>query len=201
MGDTLTPLLQAAIALAKQSQAQEVEPDHVLVASLLSISRFGIARIGPLDVDLEQLGVDWKASPTSKQPKSIAYSAVTVTLLDTAASIARADQSQLRLAHLLAAFTAIPPTDIWQKLGIQSAAWRTALVSFDVLPPKPPATADSYLSPEQAADLLGVHHQTIRTYIRTGKLAAVRIAGERAVRIRRESLDQLMEPLTSFESE
>lgn len=201
MGDTLTPVLQAAIGYAKQSQANEVEPDHILAASLLSISRFGIARIGPLDLDLEALGIDWKAAPTGRQTKPVAYSQATVTLLDTAASIAGTDHSQLRLVHLLAAYAAIPPTVLWKKLGVESAAWRAALISFDILPLKPAASVDTYLSPEQAADLLGVHHQTIRSYIRSGKLAAVRIAGERAVRIRRDSFDQLMEPLTSFESE
>jgi len=50
------------------------------------------------------------------------------------------------------------------------------------------------LSPDEAADLLGVHTQTVRGYIRDGKLKAHRVAGERAIRIRRKDLLALLEP-------
>ncbi len=42
---------------------------------------------------------------------------------------------------------------------------------------------------------LGLHIQTIRGYIKSAKLPALRIAGERAIRLRREDLDALLEPL------
>ena len=51
-----------------------------------------------------------------------------------------------------------------------------------------------YFSPDEAADFLGLHVQTIRGYIRTGKLPALRLAGERALRIKREELLNLLEP-------
>jgi excisionase family DNA binding protein len=55
--------------------------------------------------------------------------------------------------------------------------------------------ARDYLSPEQAAEALGLHAQTVRAYIRSGKLPAMRVAGERAIRIRREDLEKVLEPL------
>jgi excisionase family DNA binding protein len=51
-----------------------------------------------------------------------------------------------------------------------------------------------FFSPDEAAEFLGVHVQTIRGYIRTGKLPALRLAGERALRIKREDLLALLEP-------
>ena len=50
-----------------------------------------------------------------------------------------------------------------------------------------------YLTPEQAADVLHAHVQTIRDYIRSGRLPAFRLAGERAIRIRRSDLEALLE--------
>jgi len=51
-----------------------------------------------------------------------------------------------------------------------------------------------FFSPDEAAEFLGVHTQTVRGYIRTGKLPALRLAGERALRIQREDLLALLEP-------
>ncbi len=51
-------------------------------------------------------------------------------------------------------------------------------------------------SPEQAADFLGVHTQTIRGYVRSGKLPAYRLAGERIIRITRADLVALLQPLS-----
>lgn len=205
-------ILRAAIALSKRGQGGEVEPDHVLGACLLAGSRFGIARIGSLVIDLEALGIDWMqdaAASREAQPK-VGYSSATVTLLDRASAICRAERAgQVRPVHLLAAFAVPEPQGLMAllaKQGIDGAAWRAALADFDAPAAAPPAAGTAairgdYVSPEQAAEILGVHHQTIRGYIRAGKLPALRIAGERAVRIRRENLDRLLEPLATTESE
>ena len=57
------------------------------------------------------------------------------------------------------------------------------------------AAVREYLSPEEAAETLGVHVQTLRAYVRSGKLPALRLAGERAIRIRRSDLDKVLEPV------
>ena len=51
-----------------------------------------------------------------------------------------------------------------------------------------------FFTPDEAAVFLDVHPQTIRGYIRNGKLAALRLAGERALRIKRNDLLALLEP-------
>lgn len=48
---------------------------------------------------------------------------------------------------------------------------------------------------DQAAEFLGVHHQTLRGYIKNGKLSAYRLAGEKVLRIKREDLMGLLEPV------
>ena len=46
-----------------------------------------------------------------------------------------------------------------------------------------------------AAEALSIHVQTLRAYVRSGKLPALRLAGERAIRIRRQDLETVLEPL------
>ena len=50
-------------------------------------------------------------------------------------------------------------------------------------------------SPEEAAEYLNVHVQTVRTWIRTGRLPARRLAGQRALRITATDLQSVLEPL------
>jgi excisionase family DNA binding protein len=50
-------------------------------------------------------------------------------------------------------------------------------------------------SPEEAAEYLGVHVQTVRGWIRTGRLRASRLAGQRALRIRASDLTSVLEPV------
>lgn len=213
MDGELTPVLRTAIALAKRRGGLEVEPDDLLTACLLAVSRFGVARLGGISIDLEALGIDWLKAPAPGErregPKA-AYSEAVVGLLDRAAAIRKVDgrPGPVLLVHLLVAFATLKPAGLMAALarqGVDSAALRTALAAAEREPVGPRAAGEAsvtaYLSPEQAAELLGVHHQTIRGYIRSGKLPALRIAGERAVRIRRDNLDRLLEPLPVSESE
>ncbi len=49
------------------------------------------------------------------------------------------------------------------------------------------------LSIQEVARITGLHEVTIRRYIRSGKLEAVRIG--RRIRVRREALDRMMQPM------
>jgi len=81
-------------------------------------------------------------------------------------------------------------------LGVDLFSCGVALEKRSKRRPAPPAApARQYLTPEEGAEFLGIHIQTIRGYIRSGKLPAVRVAGERAIRIRKASLEALLEPL------
>ncbi len=202
----MNDVLVAAIHLAKARGSVEAAPDHLLEAALLSISRFGIVRLGELRIDLEALEIEWLnpvQTPPSDSPKT-SYSDSAVTLLDRAARIAKLDgAAKPALVHLLAAFRFDEEVPLLARIaqqGVSGESWRAALTQLDGESTGAPALAISNasetLSPEQAAALLGVHHQTIRGYIRSGKLPAFRLAGERAVRIRRADLEQLFEPVT-----
>ena len=58
-----------------------------------------------------------------------------------------------------------------------------------------PESAERLYSPEEAAEYLGVHVQTVRGWIRSGRLRASRLAGQRALRIRASDLLEVLEPI------
>jgi excisionase family DNA binding protein len=196
-----------AIFAAKQRGADEVTPDHILLGCLRAISRFGIVTLGPWSLDLETLGVDWVRQPEGPRPK-VAYSQETVGLFDRAAQIAKSTgDTGISVHHLLAAFAA-EETGLMGELkhahGVTSASWRTAVAQIGVGETDGawPERAGNerkavreYLTPEEAAEALGIHVQTMRAYIRSGRLPAFRLAGERAIRILRTDLRKVLEPL------
>jgi excisionase family DNA binding protein len=196
-----------AIFAAKQQGVDEVTRDHLLLGCLRAISRFGIANLGPWSIDLEPLGVDWVSQLNGPRPK-VAYSEHAVLLFDRAAQIAKSTgDSSVGVAHLLAAFAAENDGlmgELKRKHGMTSASWRTAVSRIGVQEIKGSKSegngsekwkAREYLTPEQAAEALGIHVQTMRAYIRSERLPAFRLAGERAIRILRSDLEKVLEPL------
>lgn len=195
-----------AIAYAKERGAEEVTPDDILLGCLRAVSRFGVFEFGSVVVDLEPLGVNWLKDPEKSRAK-VSYSEGAVRVLDLAAMIARSDGARkVGVDHLLAAF-AKEQNGVAAKIRrthrITSGMWRAAAahVARD-MGSEPAAAAQSeaaatreYLSPEDAALELGIHVQTVRAYVRSGKLPALRLAGERAIRIRRSDLPKLLEPV------
>jgi len=202
-----------AIFAAKQAGSDEVTPDHVLLGCLRAISRFGIASVGPWSLDMETLGVDW-VSPPERPRAKVAYSQGAVDLFDRAARIAKSNgDGGVGVAHMLGAFAGEEGGlmgELKRAHGITSASWRAAVAriglgdSNGVRLEQAASEAGSevkstreYLTPEEAAEALGVHVQTMRGYIRSERLPAYRVAGERAIRILRSDLVKVLEPLVA----
>ena len=191
-----------AIVAAKQREQPEVGPDELLLGGLQAISHFGVVRLGDWTIDLEALGADWMKGP--QQSSKPAYSEGAVEVFDRAAKIARAEGSErIGLPHLLAAF-ANDESGLMGELkrahGITSASWRAAIASLygERNAKRDGARLDRerhYLTTEQAAETLGIHVQTMRAYVRSGRVPAYRLAGERAIRIRSPDLEKVLEPM------
>ncbi|MEI7443394.1 MAG: helix-turn-helix domain-containing protein [Burkholderiales bacterium] len=198
-----------AIERARSRGVESVDPDDLLAGMLLAVSRFGIVDLGSTVVDLFDLGLrfDLPTPDVSLKPR---YTPAAAAVFDRAARIARADGSRLAPIHLLVAL-GDPAIALFDRLcarcAIDTAGWRRALaaVSAPIEPPPMAATRsapapapvmDALMTPDEAARTLGVHIQTVRAYIRGGKLPAFRVAGERAIRIRRDDLNALLEHLS-----
>jgi excisionase family DNA binding protein len=102
-----------------------------------------------------------------------------------------------------------------EKYNFSGKEWRVALANWQFISPQKEridseidghsntatySVEKQLFSPDEAADFLSVHVQTIRGYIRMGKLPALRLAGERALRIKREDLLGLLEPFKPDET-
>jgi excisionase family DNA binding protein len=215
--DPVSIATRAAIKRAKRRKSPEVTTDDLLVGLFQVIARFDIVQIGPLTIDLEELGeapaVALKDDTGKPNTQKVAYNSDAVALFDRAAHIAQKDNSsKVGIVHLLVAFAHVDiglMAHLKEKYGFSDVEWRLALSNWQpVISEKIEARSKigtgtrftsefkekQLFSPDEAAEFLGVHTQTIRGYIRTGKLPALRLAGERALRIRREDLLALLEP-------
>jgi excisionase family DNA binding protein len=190
-----------AIERARSRGAEWVEPDDLLTGMLLSVSRFGVLDLGSVSIDLQALGLafDMEQAVLTVSP---AYSPDAAAVFTHAARIARGDGGGPILPiHLLVALAdpAIPIFGrLCERFDLDAPAWRRLLAAID--PPGPSglqhmASDDAWLSTDEAARMLGLHIQTLRGYIRDGKLAAFRIAGQRSLRIRRQDLSDLLKHL------
>ena len=197
----LTRGTHLAITRAKRRGADHVEPDDLLVGFLQASARFGIVALGDLIIDLEELGES--APEDSDVPgRGGSYSDEAAAVFDEAARVAKREgSSRIQPAHMLAAFAGREDGlmgRIKKEYGVDGQTWRAALARWDLSrngdDGSTRLTVKELLSPDEAAEFLGVHTQTIRGYIRSGKLAAHRLAGERAIRIRKEDLLNLLEP-------
>jgi excisionase family DNA binding protein len=223
MEDSVSRATKAAIKHAKNRKSPEVNKDDLLAGILQVVSRFDIVQLGPLKIDLEEFnGVFRDGFPddignVSKQ--KVAYSASANALFEKAAYISRKDGSpKVELVHLLVAFADENSglmAQLKEKYSFSSKEWREALSDWQYFQPGR-IVKDSkisggnksvtdfqekhFFSPDEAAEYLGVHVQTIRGYIRTGKLPALRLAGERALRIKRDDLLALLEPYNPEET-
>ena len=223
MGNLVSQATKAAITHAKKRKSFKVNKDDLLVGILQVISRFDIVQIGPLTIDLEDFqGISrdgYMDEPANISNQKVAYSDSANAIFEKAASIARKDNSpKVEVVHLLVAFADENNglmVQLKEKYGFSGREWRVALSDWQYLSSEK-APRDSnlatgaksmvdvsgkqFFSPDEAAEFLGVHVQTIRGYIRTGKLPALRLAGERALRIKREDLLALLEPFKPEET-
>ncbi|HET6567305.1 MAG TPA: helix-turn-helix domain-containing protein [Rhodothermales bacterium] len=207
--DEILRATRFAIARAKQGARKEVTPDDLLAGLLHASARFGIVALGPWNIDLEELGESPIEETDASGPK-VAYTPDAAAVFDRAATIARRDRSpNVEIVHMLVAF-AEQRDGLMGRLkhtyGLTATEWRAALARWQPAhrnrtapdgagtQPVAGAPVQELLSPDEAAEFLGVHTQTVRGYMRSGKLPAHRLAGERALRIRRQDLLALLEP-------
>jgi excisionase family DNA binding protein len=209
-----------AIERVRGRGAEAIEPDDLLAAMLLAVSRFGILDLGDRVIDLAELDLRFDL-PTPDVALKPRYTPAAAAVFDRAVRVARADGG-LRLApiHLLVALgdPAVPTfARLAARFDLDPTGWRRRLAAIAAptrVPGErdgaavvagrpqasdaaaaPPSPLPELLTPDDAARALGVHIQTLRGYIRAGKLPAYRVAGERAIRIRRDDFVALLEHL------
>jgi excisionase family DNA binding protein len=86
------------------------------------------------------------------------------------------------------------PARVFGELGVTPEQIEAHLRETGGAPAVVPAL-ERLLTPEEVADHLKVHVQTVRAWIRSGRLPARRVAGLRALRVRATDVEALLEPL------
>lgn len=203
MPDPVMAASANALARARADGSEIVTPNHLLVGALEAAGRLGVAVLGPLVLDLRELSADGGELPAPSAPsRRPSYAPETAAVFDRAATIARQDgEPRVRLVHILAAFRREDSPVLGRLMDEQrfdDTAWRAALAEWDrsaVRARSRRPESHRVLSVDDAAETLGVHAQTIRGYIRAGKLPAYRIGGERVLRIYATDLYDLLEPV------
>ena len=198
--DDILAATSRALAYARDRSDPEVQVDDILLGALQVVARLGVAVFGELTFDLSPYGpVPARDGSSGPRPR---YAPDSARLFDRASSFARADgDAKVRLVHLLAAFSDTESRmlkALMESHDFDGVQWRAALLAWDrdaFSRNDPTPARDDVLSVDDAAATLGVHAQTIRGYIRVGKLPAYRIAGEKAIRVLASDLFGLLEPL------
>lgn len=170
--------------------------DIHFLAFLRMFSRFGLFQFGP--VSIETSVIEEVVQREIERRNIPGRPAVADDLMEfTRAVIAeshRSGRKQIDEMHYLLAFMRCKqgiPARVFGELGVSPeqveayAAGRSAAMS----------DPEKLYSPEEAADYLGVHVQTVRSWIRSGRLRASRLAGQRALRIRASDLQSVLEPV------
>lgn len=173
----------------------EVTVDLWFCAFLRRFARFGYFTYGPVTIDVRlvsELVERTAVRRTTTGHRRFGEDWVRFSLL-LADEARRGGQRTVDELHLLLAFMRWPegmPARVFGELGVT----REQVESFSHTPPG--AVGDDRLfSPEEAAAYLGVHVQTVRAWIRSGRLHASRLAGQRALRIAATDLRSVLEPV------
>lgn len=169
--------------------------DLFFLVYLRRLGRFGFFTLGPVTIDIHLIeSVVERETPRGVSGRP-AWSDDLVRFSQTLMEVVRSSgRRRIDELHFLFAFMATReglPGRVFGELGVGPADVEAYLRSG-----MQPATAlEKLYSPEEAAEYLGVHVQTVRGWIRSGRLAARRLAGQRALRITATDLESVLEPV------
>lgn len=198
-GDDFFGEFNTAVVEEARRLGTAVSLDLYFLVFLRRMSRFGFFSFGPLSIDVRLIEdiVEQTVSPltnTPGDPPPMTEDMVKFSqkLME---ELRRSGRKRLDELHFLLAFMRTDeglPGRVFGELGVTpeevEGYARTQA-------PVPAAQLEKLYSPEEAADYLNVHVQTVRTWIRTGRLRARRLAGQRALRITASDLQTVLEPV------
>ncbi|MEO8540500.1 MAG: helix-turn-helix domain-containing protein [bacterium] len=196
----LAELGSACDAEAKRLGVSTINVDLQFLVFLRRFSRFGFFHFGPIaiDVNLIEEIVERTIPRGPKAPLTVLGDDVVRLSRAVIGEAQKTGRTRIDELHYLLAFMRFPeglPARVFGELGVtpeqveRFAANRTL----------PGRDAEKLYSPEEAAEYLGVHVQTVRGWIRSGRLKASRLAGQRALRIRATDVQSVLEPVDPTE--
>jgi excisionase family DNA binding protein len=172
----------------------QVTLDALFLAYLLETAQFGRFSYGPISIESGVV----EARFAQAYPRGAfrpGYTADARRFYERLTrEMERSGRKRIDELHCLLAFMRSPeglPGEVFGELGVSPE--RVEAFARGERPAVDPG--DPLLSPEEAAEYLKVHVQTVRAWIRSGKLRASRLAGQRSLRIRQSDLGSVLEPV------
>lgn len=198
--DRLLASLQMEATAEADRRGLDMSVDLYFYVFLRRLSRFGYFTFGPLTIDVrligeivERTGVPRESGLTHYGDDFVRFSRL---LADEAR---RSSQRHIDELHLLLAFMRVEdglPSRVFGELGVtRDEVEEYARGRGRSRAPLNRTVEEKLYSPEEAATYLGVHVQTVRAWIRSGRLKASRLTGQRALRIAAADLQSVLEPV------
>jgi len=191
----LSLLQRQASAEAREMGSPEVTLDLIFLVFLRRFARFGYFNYGPITLDVRL--VDEIVHRTHEHLSggdapiySDDFVRFSHTLMD---EVRRSGHRRIDELHFLLAFMRTReglPSRVFGELGVAPEQ-----VEHFARSGRMAEEPERLYSPEEAAEYLGVHVQTVRAWIRSGRLRASRLAGQRALRIAAPDLRSVLEPV------
>lgn len=185
--------------LAVQYNAKSGSIDIMFLAYLLKTSRFGLYQYGPvtIDVNVVEGAVERNLEPGDGSPVLFGDDVVRFSkiLMEEVRKSGRKRADEL---HFLLAFMRCGegvPGRVFSELGVTRKQVEDHANAVRMGGAGKRSGLERLYSPEEAAEYLGVHVNTVRGWIKGGRLPAKRLAGQRALRIRESDLLNVLEPV------
>ena len=173
--------------------------DVLFVAYLHHMSRFGFFSFGPISIDvnvveeiLEHTVV--RRPEGAKGPIAVGDDLVrwSEKLME---EVRRSGRKRIDELHYLLTFMRMDeglPKRVFGELGVSPEQVDEYVRTRGGAQPQ---GLEKLYSPEEVAEYLNVHVQTVRTWIRSGRLKARRLAGQRALRVAESDIHSVLEPV------
>jgi excisionase family DNA binding protein len=192
--------------LARRLDYAAVSPDIEFVAFLRSLSRFGFFVFGPITIDVNIVEeILLRTHPRGEggpdhPPVSELYVQLTAAVWTTVTNSGSRRTDELHMLLTFMRWGQGLPARVFGELGVSPEEVERHVAQMGQRAPGPLGPERLY-STDEAADYLGVHPQTVRGWIRAGRLPASRLAGQKSIRIRSSDLQAVLEPIepTNFD--
>lgn len=168
---------------------------------LRRLSRFGYFTLGPITIDVRLIEdiVERTAEPSETTGMTDDVVRFYRLLVE---ELRRSGRRRIDELHYLLAYMRLGeglPGRVFGELGITPEEIEQYLRGGEAIRETANEPFERLMSPEEVAEYLGVHVQTVRAWIRSGHLPARRIAGLRALRVRHVDVVNLLKPLDEAE--
>lgn len=176
----------------------EATLDLFFLCYLRRMARFGYFTAGPITIDVRLIEdlVERTVRPGKPPTLSDDYIRFSQVLMQ---EVRRSGRKRIDDLHLLLALMRCQeglPARVFGELGVTPEQLERQLSD----PASVAASAgERLMTPEEVAEHLRVHVQTVRAWVRAGTLPARRVAGLRALRIRSSDVEKLLQPLDGSE--